>query len=144
MRKLVTISIVIALVVAMLPAVASADDGDIRPRTYATIPFAIVGSGLVLLGEIVATILEAVMGTVFGIPRILAGAGNYVADPVADTVNNLTAETADTAGEVCEVVDDATSLNTGGLANILNRIACLLLAPFGSQNYTGADFNPCS
>jgi hypothetical protein len=141
-KRLVIIGIVIALVMTMGPAAVAADD-DIQPSTYATIPFAIFGSGLALLGDIVGIIGEATMSAVFGIPLILRRIAVYIATPMADTVNNLTAETADTAGDVCEIVNNETSLDTGWLAHILRSIACALYTPFGAQNYTSGAFNPC-
>ena len=143
MRRLVIIGIVVALMVTMVPAVVTADDGDIQPATYSTIPFAILGRGLAFIADIVETIAEGLSRTTYGIPLILRRIGVYIATGVGDTLNNLTSETAGTAADVAEIVGNETSLNTGGVVGVLRAIACALLTPFGTANYTGGTFDPC-
>jgi hypothetical protein len=142
-KRLLVIGIVVALVVTMLPAVVSADDSNIEPSSYATIPFGILGRGLALIGSIVETIGQATTSTVFGIPLILRRIGIFIATRFADTLNIMAAETANTAGDVAEIVGNETSLDTGGVAGILRTIACALLTPFDTGNRTEGSFGPC-
>ena len=148
MKKLISIGVVLALLtMAVVPgAVAAQDDCDydgVQPTTYAKIPFAIIETGLMLVGDII-TALPTDMGIPAWIADITDAMAPWAGGPLSWTVDMLAWGMSLVGALVCviEPLLGDTLPPELDLPAIFDTIACGLFQPF-SCNVTGADFDPC-
>jgi hypothetical protein len=143
-KKLISIGVVLALVaIVVLPVGVAAQDCDyegIVPATYAKIPFAIIQSGLHLVG----IVLEGA-GSTLGLPEwidapLMDNIGSWAGGPLSWTVDMM-AWGLGLVGTILTSLAPTLGL-PDWLAPTINTIACQLFAPF-SCNVTGAAFTPC-
>ena len=150
MKKLISIGVVLALLtMAVVPgAVAAQDDcgygaENIMPSTYAKIPFAIIETGLMLVGDIVNA-LPVDMGIPTWIADITDAMAPWAGGPLSWTVDMLAWGVSLLGAVVCTIEPLLVDTLPAGLdlPAIFDTIACGLFQPF-SCNVTGAEFTPC-
>ena len=147
MKKLISIGVAIALLtIAVVPVAVAADDYE-PPATYSKVPFAIIQSGL----ELVGNVIEALPSDL-GIPAWIAD----VTDAIAPWTGCHLSWTVDMLawglGLTGDVVAAADSLVTGmgvempfplsDVADIFDTVACGLLTCWSETECTGT-FDPC-
>ncbi|MDH4068579.1 MAG: hypothetical protein OEU97_06615 [Dehalococcoidia bacterium] len=125
MKKLISIGVALALLaMVVLPVSAAAYT---PPETFAKVPFAILASGI----ELVGTILGAVAGDL-GLPTWIAPLMPTIADwtygPLSWTVDML-GWGLGLVGSVLDSIASELGLPTW-LAPLVNTIACSLFTPF--------------
>ena len=128
MKKLISIGVALALLtMAVVPGAVAAQ--DITPDTYAKIPFAIIGSGIQMIGEVMGLAQVIVEGMGVTLPFDLADVqpitdvvGNWTAGPLAWTVDML-AWGIDLAGTLYLTLDTMFVIGYPGLADILGDLA---------------------
>jgi hypothetical protein len=138
-KRLISIGVALALLSAAVAPVAVAADTYSPPDTYSQIPFAIIGSGFALVGQIAGVIGEALTSTLYGLPLILQKIGVYIGTGVANALNNLTSDTANLGGDICGIVGEETGSSLlGNIAQTFYEIAWAVWIPFGAANWTAA------
>ena len=146
MKKLISIGVALALLtMAILPGAVAAQYTE--PETYAKVPFAIIQSGLELIGDIIVALEPAGLG----LPTWIAD----VTDTIAPWAGGPLSWTVDMLGWgiwlVGDIVGSLDSLVTGmgidlpfelsEIAGIFNTIACGLFTPW--TDVVAPDFDPC-
>ena len=149
MKKLISISVALAvLAMVVLPLGAAAQECDITagnitykaPDTYAKIPFAILESGLTMVGGILGT-LGSTLGLPAWLPDLIGIIAPWTGGPLSWTVDML-AWGLDLVAYIISPL--ATTLGLPAwLDDLVSGIACGLFTPF-SCNLSGAAFTPCS
>jgi len=143
-KKLISIGVVLALVaIVVLPigVAAQCDYDGVAPTTYAKIPFAIVQTGLMLVGDIIGA-LPTDMGIPAWIADITDAMAPWAGGPLSWTVDML-GWGVSLLGAILGVLQPLLGLPEDlDLVGLMNTIACSLFQPF-SCNVTGADFVPC-
>ena len=140
MKKLISIGVALALLtMAVVPGAVAAYD---PPATYSKVPFAIIASGLELVGDIVLALPED-MGIPLWIADVTDAIAPWAAGPLSWTVDML-AWAIDLAGVVIGGVPMiADALPEGlDLEGLFSDIACGLLTCWSTSNCTG-EFDPC-
>jgi len=143
-KKLISIGValaILALVVMPIGAAAQCPDtGFTYPTTYAKIPFAILQSGLELVGDILGP-----LATTLGLPAWLVDVVNTIAPwtggPLSWTVDMMAwglSLVATILGPLTTVMGLPT-----WLPGLVSDIACGLFTPF-TCNVTGPAFAPCA
>jgi len=134
-KKLVSIGVALALLVmVVVPGTAGAY--TIEPVTYSKIPFAIIGSGLEVVAELVPSI-EAVVGDLpIPLDDVLNSVAPWTAGPLAWTVDMLAWGLALMA-DVYAIADDAFDIGCPDIEDILNTMAEGLMWCWG-ENCTAA------
>jgi len=143
-KKLISIGVALALLtMVVLPAAVAAQceyDG-VAPTTYAKIPFTIIQTGLMLVGDIIGALPED-MGIPAWIADVTDAMAPWAGGPLSWTVDML-AWGVSLLGSILVVVEPLLGLPEDlDLVGLMNTIACSLFQPF-SCNITGADFDPC-
>jgi hypothetical protein len=143
-KKLISIGVALALLtMAILPGAVAAYE---EPATYAKVPFAIIQSGLELIGDIIGALPAEL-----GIPAWIAD----VTDTIAPWAGGPLSWTVDMLGWgiwlVGDIVGSLDSLIAGmgmelpfelsEIAGIFNTIACGLFTPW--TTVAAPDFDPC-
>ena len=143
MKKLISIGVALALLtMAVVPGAVAAQD-PIVPTTFAKIPFAIIGSGIQLLGDIVEAVPMIADQLPVGLDIKAATdlIAPWTAGPLAWTVDMLAwgvALLADVMGPVLtEFAPDF-----AWATDIIDEVACGLCQPW-SNNISGTEFTPC-
>jgi len=146
-KKLISIGVALALLtMAVVPgAVAAQPEGCeasnyTYPTTFAKIPFAIVQSGI----ELVGLLLEPI-GTVVELPAFLnADLMNTIAGwaggPLSWTVDML-GWGLSLLAQIVLVLNEPLGLDMPWLADLINTVACSIFTPFTCV--TGGNFTPC-
>ena len=127
MKKLISIGVALALLtMAVVPGAVAA---QITPDTNAKIPFAIIGSGIQMLGEVLglAQVIVEDMGVTIPIDLADVGpitdvVGNWTAGPLAWTVDML-AWGIDLAGTLYFTLDEMFEIGYTDLALLLGDLA---------------------
>ena len=148
MKKLISISVALALLtMAVVPGAVAAQDPPgcpasnyTYPTTFAKIPFAIVQSGL----ELVGLLLEPI-GTVVTLPAFLnADLMNTIAGwaggPLSWTVDML-GWGLSLLATIVGVLNEPLGLDMPWLVDLINTVACSIFTPFACVS--GANFTPC-
>jgi hypothetical protein len=133
-KKLISIGVALALLtLAVLPGAAAAYT---EPTTFSKVPFAILQSGIELLGGILDS-----LGTTLGLPTWLNSA---LLNPIGAWTGGPLSWTVDMLGWFFHLIGSIltalpTSLGVPSWAtDIVNTIACGIFTPFG--NVTGPAF----
>ena len=127
MKKLISIGVALALLtMAVVPGAVAA---QITPDTNAKIPFAIIGSGIQMIGEVMGLAQVIVEGMGVTLPFDLADVqpitdvvGNWTAGPLAWTVDML-AWGIDLAGTLYGTLDTMFVIGYPGIAILLGDLA---------------------
>ena len=150
MKKLISIGVALAvLALVVLPVGAAAQCGydpdgagpltEILPDSYAKIPFAILESGLAMVGGLLST-LAVPLGLPTWLDDVVLTIAPWTGGPLSWTVDMLGWGLALVGGVIAPL---ATTLGLPDwLDDLIFGIACGLFQPF-SCNVTGADFDPC-
>jgi len=143
-KKFISIGVALALVaMAVLPVSVAAQCGygteDVMPDTYSKIPFAIVETGLMLIGDIVAA-LPGDLGIPAWIPDVTDTIAPWAGGPLSWTVDMM-AWGLSLVGGILDSLASTLGL-PDWVAPMLNDVACGLFQPF-SCNVSGTDFTPC-
>jgi len=145
-KKLISIGVALALLtMAVVPGAVAAYE---LPDTYSKIPFAIVQSGLELVGDIIIAIEPAGLGIPTWIADVTEAIAPWAGGPLSWTVDMLAWGIALTG----DVVAGADSLITGmgmelpfplaDVAGLFDIVACGLLTCFAETECSG-NFTPC-
>ena len=151
MKKLISIGValaVLAMVVLPVSAAAQCEYGDdlIKPDTYAKIPFAILETGLVMIGEVLAA-LPVEMGIPTWLGAVIGPMAEWTGGPLSWTVDmlgwglELLAEIVGVLGPLLGLPEDL------DLEGLLFTVSCKLFTPFtcvppGANNFTPCAFVP--
>jgi hypothetical protein len=139
-KKLISIGVALALLtMAVVPGAVAAYT---PPDTYAKVPFAIIQSGLELVGDIVGA-LPTDMGIPAWIADITDTMAPWAGGPLSWTVDML-AWGMSVMGDIMvllePVIGDTLPIDLGGLFDL---IACDLMMCWSATNCTG-EFAPCA
>ena len=145
MKKLVSIGIALALLtMAVMPAVTAAqcDYDGVQPDTYAKIPFAILETGLMMIGDLID-----ILGPDLGLPAFVT---STLFDTIAGWTGGPLSWTVDMLGWGIALVGGI--LNALGptlglpdwLGGVVNDIACGLFTPFECVVAGVPPFDPCA
>jgi len=141
-KKLISIGIALALLtMAVVPAAVAAQDYD-TPDTYAKVPFAIIQSGIELVGFLLGT-----LGPELDLPAwlnedLMDPIAAWAGGPLSWTVDMLAwgmSVMGDLMGLVAPLLGDTIPIDLEALFNI---IACDLMTCWSTTNCTG-EFCPC-
>ena len=146
MKRLISIGIALALVaMVVMPVGVAAYE---PPDTYAKVPFAIIGTGLEMLGN-----LFDVLGAELGLPAFLNSTvmgiiGDWTVGPLSWTVDMLSwgfwlgGAVLSSLQPILEAMNVSLPLDLADAAGVLNVIACGLLVCWSTSNCSG-NFSPC-
>jgi hypothetical protein len=147
-KKLISIGVVLALLtLAVLPAAVAAYD---EPETYAKIPFAIIGSLMYLLQDVLNGLTDAGLlpETFSWLPDLMPTVGDWITGPLGWTVDMMAWGLGGVGGtlmsELGPVLDGMgidLGMDLAPVGILLNKLACSLFYPFAS--ISPADWDPC-
>ena len=148
MKKLIGIGValvLLAMVVLPLGAAAQPPDacpdvGYDYPATFAKVPFAILQSGLELIGTLMGTLAVPLGLPDWLTPDLFNTIGSWTGGPLSWTVDML-GWGVWLIGTVLSALPTDLGLPTW-LPDVVNALACGLFTPF-TCNVTGPDFTPC-
>ena len=140
MKKLISIGVALALLtMVVVPGAVAAYD---PPDTYAKVPFAIIESGLVLVG----TLLDILQTADMGLPDWL---DSDLMNPIAEWAGGPLSWTVDMlawgmglGGDVLVLLEDLLEDLPIDLGELFNTMACGLMTCWSGTNCTG-NFTPC-
>jgi len=141
-KKLISIGVALALLtMVVVPGAVAAQ--DIEPTTFAKIPFAIIGSGIQLLGDLVEALpmISDQLPEGLDIKAATDLIAPWTAGPLAWTVDML----AWGVGLMADVLGPVLTEFAPDFAwatDIFDEVACGLCQPW-SDNISGTEFNPC-
>ena len=147
MKKLISIGVALALLaMVVLPVGVAAYE---VPDTYAKVPFAILASGLEMVGQ-----LLDVLAVELGLPAWLNSnvtgiIADWTAGPLSWTVDMLSwgfwlgGAVLSSLDALIVSMNIALPLNMADVAVVMNTIACGLLVCWSTTNCTG-NFTPCA
>ena len=148
MKKLISIGVALALLaLVVLPIGAAAQEPceyeGIVPDTYAKIPFAILQSGLVMVGAVLGALPESM-----GIPAWLGGViipmAEWTGGPLSWTVDML-GWGLELLGEIVGVLQPLLGLPEDlDIQGLLFTISCKLFTPFECVPSGAHNFTPCA
>ena len=145
MKKLISIGVALALVtLAVVPGIAAAqcDYDGVEPDTYAKIPFAIIETGLMLVGDII-TALPSDMGIPAWIADVTDAMAPWAGGPLSWTVDMLGWGIA-LVGQILGVLGPLLGLPEDlDLVGLVNTIACQMFTPFECIVPGVPPFDPC-
>ena len=110
------------------------------PTTFAKIPFAIVESGFILVGQLMDTLAEPLGLPDWLTPDLFNTIGSWAGGPLSWSVDML-GWGLSVVGSLLDALADPLGLPEW-LAPTVNTIACQLFTPF-SCSVTGVAFSPC-
>jgi hypothetical protein len=139
-KKLISIGVALALLtMAVVPGVAAAYD---PPPTYSKVPFAIIQSGVELMGQ-----LLDILGPELELPSWL---NSSLTDPIAEWAGGPLSWTVDMlawgmslGGTIFGMMSDLLGDIPIDLEELFNTIACGLMTCWSATNCTG-NFTPCA
>ena len=146
MKKLISIGValaVLALVVLPVGAAAQCEYEGVMPDTYAKIPFAILESGLMLVGGILDS-LQTTLGLPDWLPTLVIDAAPWFGGPLSWTVDMLgwgIELLAEIMGVLTPLLGLPADLDVEGL---LYTISCKLFTPFACVVPGANNFTPCA
>ena len=143
MKKLISIGVALALLtMAVVPGAVAAVDYD-PPETYAKVPFAIIASGIQMVGELVAAVpmIADALPEGLDIAVITGIIGPWTAGPLSWTVDML-AWGIGLGADVWLIADDMFDIGMPEIGLLLDTIACGLMTCWSATNCTGT-FDPC-
>jgi hypothetical protein len=144
-KKLISISVALALVaMVVLPVgvAAQCDYDGVEPDTYAKIPFAIIETGLMLVGDIIGALPES-MGIPSWIADITDAMAPWAGGPLSWTVDML-GWGISLVGQILGVVAPLLGLPEDlDLVGLVNTIACQMFTPFACAPPDVPPFDPC-
>ena len=137
MKKLISIGVALALLtMAVVPGAVGAYT---EPATFAKIPFAIIQSGLELVGDLLAS-LATTLGLPDWLDDVVLTIAPWTGGPLSWTVDML-AWGLDLGAGILDALAPVLGLPTW-LGDLVSEIACGLFTPF-TTNITGPPFAPC-
>jgi len=142
-KKLISIGVALALLtMVVVPGAVAAQ--ELEPDTYAKIPFAILASGIELVGEVVAAIpmIADALPEGLDITAITELVAPWVAGPLAWTVDML-AWGLNLGATLWTSADSMFDIGFPEISDILNDVSCGLVQPW-SDNISGNEFAPCA
>jgi hypothetical protein len=133
-KKLISIGVALALLtMVVMPAAVAAQ--VLEPDTYAKIPFAIIGAGLDLLGELL-DMEEAKMGFIgFDVGQFMGPLAEFTVGPLAWSVDML-AWGLDIVSQAMGPIIEQFAPDYGWLVTLVQDLYCKMLMPWGSLNAT--------
>jgi len=140
-KKLISIGAALALLtMAVVPGAVAAYD---PPDTYAKVPFAIISSGIELLGEVVEKVpmIADALPEGLDITAITGLIAPWTAGPLSWTVDMM-AWGLDLAAKVWAPLDETFDIGFPVISDVLDIVACGLMTCWSGTNCTG-DFCPC-
>ena len=146
MKKLISIGVALALLaIAVVPGAVAAQceyDG-VKPDTYAKVPFAIMETGFMLIGDIIGALPDD-MGIPAWIADITDTMAPWVGGPLSWTVDML-GWGVSLFGEILVVLEPLLGLPEDlDLVGLMNTIACSLFTPFECIVPGVPPFDPCA
>jgi hypothetical protein len=142
-KKLISIGVALALLtMAVVPAAVAADDGAgnyTPPQTYAKVPFAIIQSGLELVGDIIVALEPANLGIPTWIADVTDAIAPWTGGPLSWTVDMLgwgIALAADVVGQLGPILEAANidlPIEMTDVAEIIDTVACGLRTCFDDE-----------
>ncbi len=147
MKKLISIGVALALLtMGVVPGAVAAYD---PPPTYSKVPFAIIASGIELVGNVLGDLQPILEAAGFDLPidlSTIAPITDQVADwtygPMSWTVDML-AWGLELGAEVWALADSAFEIGFPEIGDILYIVSCKLLTCWSATNCTGT-FDPCA
>jgi len=159
-KKLISIGVALALLaLVVVPIGVAAQEpcsyGNVTPTTYAKIPFAILQTGLMLVGDLMGPISDILDAMDVALPLDLADVAP-IFDAVAEWTGGPLSWTVDMLGwglgmfgglfegVGCILTDMGVELpfDLGAVGDIFNLVACGLFTPFVCE-VEGVGWNPC-
>jgi hypothetical protein len=128
-KKLVSIGVALALLTMVV--VPGAVAAQIEPDTYAKVPFAIIGSGIELVGDVVEQIpmIADALPEGLDITAITDLVGPWTAGPLAWTVDML-AWGVHLGAVIWEPLDETFGIGMPVIGDLLEDVACELRVCF--------------
>lgn len=141
MKKLISIGVALALLtMAVVPGVAAAYT---PPVTYAKVPFAIIQSGLELMGDLLDILQTAGLGLPTWLDSSLTDPiAGWAGGPLSWTVDML-AWVLELGEEVWTLVDTTFSIGYPAIGQIMTIMSCKLMTCWSATNCSGYYFCPC-
>lgn len=158
MKKLVSVGValgLLAMVVLPLGVGAQCEYNDVKPTTYAKIPFAILETGVMMGGELLGELGPILEDMGMELPIDLASVAplldivaEWTGGPLAWTVDFLAwglGMVGEMVGALDCVLDDLgmdLGMTLGPLGEMFELMACSLFTPFVCEP-EGTGWNPC-
>jgi hypothetical protein len=140
-KKLISIGVALALLtMAVVPGAVAAYE---PPATYSKVPFAIVASGIELLGDVVAAVpmIADALPEGLDVGVITGLIGPWVNGPLSWSVDFL-AWGMELGAEIWDLANTAFDIGFPEVGTIMYIISCKLLTCWSATNCTGT-FEPC-
>ncbi len=160
MKKLISIGIALALLaIAIVPGAVAAQtdcaydtpgygDGYIEPDTYAKIPFAIIESGLWMVGDMMGSLQTILEAAGFGLPLdlsdvspVLFSIAGFAGGPLSWTVDFLGWGVGMLSPLLGGLADAGLGIPTW-VGDLVDAIVCHIFAPFDCVE--GTTWDPCA
>ena len=141
MKKLISIGVALALLtMVVVPGAVAAYD---PPETYSKVPFAILASGIELVGEVVAAIpiIADALPEGLDVTAITGLIAPWTAGPLSWTVDML-AWGLDLGATLWTSLDTMFEIGYPGIGDILTDVSCGLMMCWSATNCSGT-FAPC-
>jgi len=138
-KKLISIGVALALLsMAVVPVAVAAQDGGAGnytpPQTYAKVPFAIIASGIDMVGQLVDAIpmIADALPAGLDITAITNTVAPWTYGPLSWTVDMLGWGLA-LGADIWTPVDDALGIGFPWLSDVLDTVACGLRTAFDAS-----------
>lgn len=141
MKKLISIGVALALLtMAVVPGAVAAYE---PPATYSKVPFAILASGIELVGEVVAAVpmIADALPEGLNITAITGLIAPWTAGPLSWTVDML-AWGLDLGATLWTSVNDMFEIGFPEIGTLLSDVACGLMLCWSDTECSG-NFTPC-
>jgi len=141
-KKLISIGVALALLtMVVVPGAVAAYD---PPATYSKVPFAILASGIEMVGEVVAAVpmIADALPEGLDITAITAIIAPWTAGPLSWTVDML-AWGLDLGATLWTSLDSMFTIGFPEIGTLLTDTACGLMMCWSATNCSGT-FAPCS
>jgi len=140
-KKLISIGVALALLtMVVVPGAVAAYE---PPETYSKVPFAILATGIELVGEVVAAVpmIADALPEGLDITAITGLIAPWTAGPLSWTVDML-AWGLSLGADLWLSVDDMFDIGFPEIGDLLNTVSCGLMMCWSATNCTGT-FAPC-
>ena len=137
MKKLISIGVALALLVTFMVPVAVAADFQENPGTYAKTPFGILGTGILLLVDVLTPVLDEFAPDFLWLTDIMPPVGNWTGTELA-WMTDMTAWSMVLFGDVMKMADPVLSsvaelpVDLGDVADIFYVVGARLWDPWGT------------
>ena len=141
MKKLISIGVALALLtMAVVPGAVAAYD---PPETYSKVPFAILATGIELVGEVVEAVpmIADALPAGLDITAITELIAPWTAGPLSWTVDML-AWGLDLGATLWTSVNDMFDIGFPEIGTLLSDVSCGLMMCWSATNCSGT-FSPC-